>query len=285
MSDQSKAVVIKPTEGNRRALISRFGDKEFGAALTVEQFIALSNAYGLNPFMGHITPFQGRPYIEEQGWLHLINREVPGQLVGVESRPATKAEYDTFGVSTDDYFAVAAVTRRWGPGSEVIFTRRAIIARRLTLPTENERAAIARGSKVRHVVEDPWDMVEKQARVRALRMGFADVLRKAGGELPSIEEAEAVAAASEPGVIEGEARIVEADAPNADKADWGRLWATARDLGMLQPEVHAIFGAPKDESALAEWARGQAKSRGISLQQQVEDMADMLESKRQRTEA
>src|SRR3972149_5319998 len=87
MSDQSKAVVIKPTEGNRRALISRFGDKEFGAALTVEQFIALSNAYGLNPFMGHITPFQGRPYIEEQGWLHLINREVPGQLVGAESRP------------------------------------------------------------------------------------------------------------------------------------------------------------------------------------------------------
>src|SRR3990170_2967145 len=214
MSDQSKAVVIKPTEGNRRALISRFGDKEFGAALTVEQFIALSNAYGLNPFMGHITPFQGRPYIEEQGWLHLINREVPGQLVGVESRPASAAEYARFGVPKEDYFAIAAVTRRWPQGGEVIFSRRAIITRRLTQPSENERQAMARGAKVRHIVEDPWDMAEKQARVRALRMGFADCLRKAGGDLPSLEETEA---AGDPGEVPADAAVIDGQAVVVDR--------------------------------------------------------------------
>src|SRR3972149_4491615 len=97
LAQRSRAIAIKDTPGNRKALGSRFGN-DLTQALTVDQFIGLCRAYGLNPFMGHIVPFQGRPYIQHDGWLHMIQRDAPGQLAKLEARPATKGEYATFGV-------------------------------------------------------------------------------------------------------------------------------------------------------------------------------------------
>lgn len=283
--EPSKALVIKPNEGNIRALTTRFGD-EFTKGLTPIQFLGLCNIYGLNPWMGHMVPFQGRPYIQEQGWLFLIQRECPGQLSSIESRPATEKEYEQFGVPEEDYFAHAAVTRRYELGHEpVMFQRRAKITKRQAQASEKEAMAQERGKKGRHVVEDPWDMVEKQARVRVLRMAFPDVLARASGqpEPSTPTQAEAIEAPPVPGapVADEDGVVIETPAievKGGEKAAWDRLWAVARDRGLGRDAVHEMFGAGIEDKALKAVAEKRAVLYKVSLEQAVQDMADILEN-------
>lgn len=270
LARRSTAISIKDTSSNQKALISRFGN-EFSQALTVGQFIGLCRAYGLNPFMGHIVPFQGHPYIQHDGWIHLIQREAPGQLAKLDARPATKAEYATFGVQPTDYFAIATLVRRWPDGTEITFTRRALIPKRLTQPSQDETNAQARNKKARHIVEDPWDMVEKQARARVMRMAFNDCLQRAGDELPSLEEAQVDQETGE--IIEAEI----APPPANDTVDWSRLWASAFDRGMDRPAVHRYFDVSPDEGALRTYALARAAADGKSVDQIVQDMADEIQ--------
>ncbi len=264
------AIVIKDTPGVQRALVSRFGERDFGQALSVSMFIALCNKYALNPWMGHITPFEGRPYVQHDGWLHLINREAPGQLLRLESRPATDDEYRLFRVSTDDYFAIATMTRRWPGGNEVTFTRRALIPKRLTEPSANEARAVQERpgtAKTRPLVADPWDMAEKQARVRVMRMGFNDCL--AGQSAMPATGAQEVEVDTKTGeIIEGEA------VPAENGADWSRLWVAASERGMDKASVHAHFNAGPEDGDLKAYAIDRAEKDDLPLQQVVEDMAD-----------
>ena len=279
MATESKAVVkrdaalvIKDTPGTQKALVSRFGDREFGTALTVPQFIALSNAYGLNPWMGHIMPFHGRVYIEREGWMHLINREAPGQLAAIDARQAFPDEYEQFNVPREEYYAVATVVRRWPVKGlkpkdwpTTTFTRRAILTRRQAQASEDEVKAQGRGAKARHVVEDPWDMALKQATVRALRMGFNDCLQKATPEgLPPVEP-------------EAEGDVLEAQATVINGADWSRLWVVASEQDLDKAAVHAFFGVGSEDGDLKTYAGLRAENEGESLQQIVQNMADELQ--------
>ena len=265
-------VVIKDTPGTRTALISRFGDREFGTALSPMQFIALSNAYGLNPWMGHIMPFHGRVYIEREGWMHLINREAPGQLAAIDARQAFPDEYEQFNVPREEYYAVATVVRRWPVKGlkpkdwpTTTFTRRAILTRRQAQASEDEVKAQGRGAKARHVVEDPWDMALKQATVRALRMGFNDCLQKATREgLPAVEP-------------EAEGDVLEAQATVINGADWSRLWVVASEQDLDKAAVHAFFGVGSEDGDLKTYAGLRAENEGESLQQIVQNMADELQ--------
>ena len=272
LAKREAAIVIKDTPGVRNALVSRFGDRDFGAALSVPMFIALCNKYELNPWMGHITPFEGRPYVQHDGWLHLINREAPGQLVALESRPADDDEYRRFKVSADDYFAIATLTRRWPGGNEVTFTRRALIPKRLAAASGKEATAVRERpgtAKTRPIVADPWDMAEKQARVRVMRMGFNDCLAGLAAAPASAQE---VAVDAETGeVIEGEA------IPAGNGADWSRLWVVASERGMEKSDVHDRFGAGPDDGDLKAYAEQRADKEGLPLQQIVQDMADELQ--------
>lgn len=266
------ALVIKDNAAAQRALVSRFGENDFGKALPVAVFIALCNKIGLNPWMGHITPWMGRPYVQHDGWLHLINREAPGELVGLESRPATKEEYERFSVAADDYFAIATVTRKYRNGNQVTYTRRAKITKRAAEPTASEQTARDKGGVGRHIVEDPWDMAEKRARVRALRGAFNDcMLSVAGDEAPaSIDEAQIDRETGE--VIGGEA--VTQEGPDVD---WSRLWASAHEQGMDKPAVHAFFKVPPYDGALKDYAEVRSKWGEQPLAQVVQDMADEIQ--------
>ncbi|TEU01983.1 MAG: hypothetical protein E3J29_00195 [Dehalococcoidia bacterium] len=272
VTKRDAALVIKDTDATKRALISRFGQREFGDSLTVGQFIAIANAYGLNPWMGHMMPFNGRVYIERDGWTHLINREAPGQLAAIDARQAYPDEYEQFKVAREDYFAVATIIRRWPVKGlkpkdwpTTTFTRRAILTRRQAQVTDAEVAARGRGAKARHVVEDPWDMALKQAAVRALRMGFNDCLQKATPEgLPAVEP-------------EAEGDVLEAQATVVNGADWGRLWVVASEQGLQRSSVHAYFGAGPEDGDLKAYAEQRAEKEGLPLQQIVEDMADELQ--------
>ena len=272
LAKRAAALTIKETPGTTKALVSRFGQREFGDSLTVGQFIAIANAYGLNPWMGHMTPFHGRVYIEREGWMHLINREAPGQLAAIDARQAYPDEYEQFSVPREEYYAVAAVIRRWPVKGlkpkdwpTTTFTRRAILTRRQAQASEDEVAARGRGAKARHVVEDPWDMALKQATVRALRMGFNDCLQKATPEgLPAVEP-------------EAEGDILEAQATVLNGADWSRLWVAATERGWEKPQVHTYFGAGSEDGDLKAYAEQRAETKGLSLQQVVQDMADELQ--------
>ena len=247
------AIVIKDTPGAQKALVSRFGDKEFNTALTVSHFIAVCNTYGLNPWMGQITPFHGRPYIQHDGWLNLVNREAPGQLVRLDARPATDAEYKQFRVHESHYFAIATATRRYPGGNEVSLTRRAQV-----------QAKEAEGGQGFRPIEiEPWEMAEKRARVRVLRSLFNDCLARVGVPTPPVD--------AETG------EILEAEVVQANGTDWSRLWAVASERGMEKGDVHEHFGVPADDGALKDYAQARASEEGKSLQQVVEDMADEIE--------
>ena len=271
------ALVIKDTQATQRALVSRFGERDFGAALTVPMFIAFCNKYQLNPWMGHITPFEGRPYVQHDGWLHLINRDAPGQLVGLESRPATEEEYALYRVAAGDYFAVAILRRRWPNGNEITLTRRALIPVRLTAPSANEAKAMNERpglATARPLISEPWDMAEKRARVRVMRMAFNDVL---GGIAPAatVEEVQADPETGE--IIEGEA-LTPTSPPTSNGLDWSRLWAIANEAGMDRAAVHNFFKVPDRDGALRDAAYARAGAKKQPPIQIVADMADALEA-------
>lgn len=269
----ARAIVIKDTQATQRALVSRFGERDFGQALSVSMFIALCNKYELNPWMGHITPFEGRPYIQHDGWLHLINREAPGQLIGLESRPATEEEYKLYRIDAGDYFAVAVLIRRWPNGNEITLTRRALIPARLTAPSSNEARGIEERpgtAKTRPLVADPWDMAEKQARVRVMRMSFNDVL---GGVAPAASPEEPQVDRETGEIIEGEAV-----APTSNGLDWSRLWVIASEAGMDHAAVHQFFNVPPHNGALRDLVYARAGAAKTPPVQIVSDMADELEA-------
>ncbi len=304
MTEQTgRAVIVRDTAETRTALMSRFGN-EFNAGLSMGQFLGLANLYGLNPFLSHCTAIQGRFYIEREGWLHIINREAPGQLVGViDARVGTPEEYEILRVPAEDFLAFASITRRATLADEPqTFRRHAIVPKRMTVPTKAERELLERkpNAKVRHIVEDPWDMAMKQATVRVLRMAFNDLLLRldlgsvrAGptmvGQVPpeQVEGGRGDAPAIEP-PADGGQTIEEASTrtePPAKSAatpenglDWSRLWATAGEAGMDRAAVHKFFKVPDRDSALKDEAyvrAGKAKQAPVQI---VADMADELEA-------
>ena len=252
LAKREPSLVIKDTDATKRALISRFGEGDFGQALTVPMFIAICNKYQLNPWMGHITPFHGRPYIQHDGWLHLINREASGQLVGLTSRPATSDEYKQFRIPEADYFVIGTATRRYPGGNEVTLTRRALV-----------RASETTGSGHRPIEIEPWEMAEKRARVRVLRSLFNDCMERVG--LP-------------PAVDRETGEIVEGEAiPAENGADWSRLWVVAREQDLDKAAVHDYFHCGPDDGELKGYAEQRAAGERFPLQQVVEDMADELQ--------
>ncbi len=310
MSDDqtSRAVIVRDTAETRTALMSRFG-QEFSAGLSMGQFLGLSNLYGLNPFLGHCTAIQGRFYIQREGWLHIINREAPGQLVGViDARVATPEEYESLRVPAEDYLAFAEITRKATPAAEPqTFRRHAIVPKRMTLPTQKERELLERkpNAKVRHIVEDPWDMAMKQATVRVLKMAFNDLLLKLdlgsvrvgpAGTAEEVPPEQLANGADAPAIqppdagqtIEEASTRTEAPAKSAATSenglDWSRLWAIANEAGMDRPAVHNFFKVPDQEGALRNAAYARAANAKVAPVQIVADMADELEADIRRRE-
>ncbi|KKL44478.1 hypothetical protein LCGC14_2365250, partial [marine sediment metagenome] len=177
-----------------------------------------------------------------------------------------------FGVLADDYLAIATLTRRWPNGNEITYTRRALIPKRLTDPSDREAEARQQRpgtAKTRHIVADPWDMAEKQARTRVMRMAFNDCL--GGVSATPQASTDQVQVDHETGeIIEGEAVVAE------NGADWSRLWVAASERGMDKDAVHTHFNAGPEDGDLKAYAIQRAEKDGLPLQQIVEDMADEL---------
>src|SRR5207249_463095 len=71
------------------------------------QFLALCLTYDLDPLMGELVPFAGRPYITDAGWLKLIQKHAPGQLVQLDTRQAHEHEKRELELAKGDWLAIA----------------------------------------------------------------------------------------------------------------------------------------------------------------------------------
>ena len=236
MTSESKALAKRPEgigdilldQGRALKELRARWPKDLVQEDAARQFLALCLTYNLDPFLGEMVPYQGRPYIEEQGWLKLIGQYAKGELVLFESRQATQQEREEIGIGGGDFLAIAVVVRRFFDDRELKVTRRGLV-----------RKGETAGSEFLPIVKEPWEMAEKRARVRALRTAFRDVLQAA---IPMFAEGEREAA------IEGEARVVsdeplrseqvvEANLKDAVEKARGEFYKAAEGLGLVDHKV------------------------------------------------
>lgn len=122
----------------------------------------VSIAYGLDPLMGELILFQGKPYVTIDGRLRKAQEHE--QYAGLECRPATQEEREQFRCAETDHLWRAEVYRRDWKKPVIGWGR----------VTANEGSPVAKAH--------PQLLAEKRAKARALRDAFSI-------PLPSAEDA------------------------------------------------------------------------------------------------
>jgi hypothetical protein len=222
----------------------------------VRQFLGVCLALDLNPFLDEITPYQGKPYIQQAGWMRKVNERAPGQLVKIESGMATTEEKSRYSIPDEDLFAYCDVVRRFPDGNEQPYRAYAQIKRE-EIGQVRQRDGSLKKSFHRPIDKEPWLMAEKRARVRAVRMVFRDVMGRednltddAGrvnvdqlGDLPMLD-------APETGTIEGSSTPAPAASEEVvgdnvkaatDKAR-REFHQFRKDKGLSQEAAHKLMG-------------------------------------------
>lgn len=124
----------------------------------VESIIQTAKMVGLNPYLGHVVMYYGKPYVTEAGLLYHAHRS--GKFDGLKSRPMTKEEREDYQIAEGEY---AWIAEAYHTDTSVPFTG---IGRARHDPSN----PIARGSAVEPM--HPQRMAEKRAEMQALRKAF-----------------------------------------------------------------------------------------------------------------
>ena len=160
-------------------MLQRIEQARFPVQLTPQdkKILALvAISYGLDPLMGEVSIYQGRPYVSIDG--RRRKAQETDKFDGISTRPATKTEREAWGIVEGDYFFHADVFKAgcshpfegWGK-------------------VTGEQIRRAEEGATRHqkdpwflpLVQDPQGMAEKRAEAKALRKAFHI-------PLPSLEE-------------------------------------------------------------------------------------------------
>lgn len=152
-------------------MMNRINNAKFPRDLTAEQKKVLANVaneYGLDPLMGEIMPYQGRPFVCISG--RRRKAQESGELDGMDdTRPANREEREAWGIADGDYFFRAAIYKKdcrmpfvgWGK-----VTQKEINKMR-TSAQENKK-----DPEAIPVVKDPAAMAAKRAEAQALMKGW-----------------------------------------------------------------------------------------------------------------
>ncbi len=153
----------------KQEMLIRVGIAKFPKDLTVPEKELLAQAaitYGLDPIMGEITIYQGRPYISVDGRFRKAQEDP--NFDGIESRPANKQERIDYQMPDGDYFFRGDVYVK-------------NISRPFTGWGRVRLAEINAKGDFRPIDTNPQRMAEKRAEIQALRKAFHI-------PLPSIED-------------------------------------------------------------------------------------------------
>ncbi len=145
---------------SKKEMLIRVGMAKFPKDLTVPEKELLAQAaitYGLDPIMGEITIYQGRPYISVDGRFRKAQEDP--NFDGLESRPATKQERADYQIPEGDYFFRGDVYVK-------------NISRPFTGWGRVRAAEINAKGEFKPIDTNPQRMTEKRAEIQALRKAF-----------------------------------------------------------------------------------------------------------------
>lgn len=157
------------TTMNEKQMLARVEMARFPQELTPvdkRMLAQVAITYGFDPLMGEVSIYQGRPYVSIDGRYRMAQET--GDLDGVQSRPATKAEREEWSIPEGDYFFRAEV---YVKGSSRPFVGWGRVYKSETIG----------GKGYKPVEKNPQRMAEKRAEAQALRKAFHI-------PLPSIED-------------------------------------------------------------------------------------------------
>ena len=172
-----------------KAMVARIQQARFPQALQpaeVQLLATVAISYGLDPLMGELSIYQGRPYVGIDG--RLRKAQETGRFAGIESRPATLAEREAWQIPDEDFFFRCEV---YSKGVDRPFVGWGRVFERET-----------HGKGFKPTETNPQRMAEKRAEAQALRKAFHI-------PLPSSEDIGAVDMELPP-VPVGNCRVVDA---------------------------------------------------------------------------
>ena len=166
-------------------------------------------AYRLDPLMGEIMPYQGRPYITIAGRRRLDN--VAGHAVSISFRPPTPEEeayYVKVGAIDERDVIQICVGHDVKTGATVEGFGRVLAGEGKDAPTNAQ--------KFLPTVQRKIEMAQKRGERRMREEMFGPVAKPLG-----LEGIEILHEGDEPNVVEGTARVVEEDNKALDQGDLG----------------------------------------------------------------
>jgi hypothetical protein len=131
-------------------------------------------SYGLDPLMGELTAYQGRPYISIDGRYRKAMET--GDFDGISTRPAIKEERVAWEIPDGDYFFRSEVFRKGISHPFVGWGRVRVAEMRPGSKNPGDTTSTYKPTQ-----NNPQRMAEKRAEAQALRKGFQI-------DLPSAED-------------------------------------------------------------------------------------------------
>ena len=159
MLNSQALAVLTPTEMEKRVALAKFPQQL--SATDKQMLVTVAIEYGLDPLMGELTVFQGRPYVSIDGRYRKAHET--GQLEGVESRPASATEREIWEIPAGDFFFRAEV---WKKGCAHPFVGWGRVRHAETEAPKSGAAGY------RPLEVNPQRMAEKRAEAQALRKAF-----------------------------------------------------------------------------------------------------------------
>ncbi len=202
-------------------------------------FAGLAIRYGLDPLMGHLVWYEGKPLVALDGHINIANRNP--KFKGVDARPMTAEEKTAYGLENEPYAWICYAFKE-GMQAPSIGTGTANPNKPYRSKLDPRTGEWIGGNIVER--ERPWSMARARSINQALRVYFPL-------DIPGVGYAEdaGITVDGKGNIIDGSFRVVPEDAPQAPQAEVTEAATSANsaaDPGKPASDDEPLF-APVDE--------------------------------------